>query len=266
MREKAKTVAEIREWLKSGEGVSEETVRPLLADSRAGVRKLAESWLKERERLRREAERLTKMWRYEQEWRRQGFTRIAGVDEAGRGPLAGPVVAAAVILPEDFDPAGLNDSKQLAPDERLLLRKRIEREALAVGIGIVDAETIDRINILQATYQAMRMAIAQLEPGPDVILADAVTIPGIPIPQQGIIKGDALSHSIAAASVIAKTVRDEWMIRAAKEYPEYGFDSHMGYGTPEHLKALRTYGPSPIHRRSFAPVRELENGQLSLSF
>ncbi|WP_277423811.1 ribonuclease HII [Staphylospora marina] len=257
------TINEIRAWIRQPD-VSEEAVRKLLEDSRAGVRKLAQAWLRARERERKERERLDLMWKHEREWRAKGCVRIAGVDEAGRGPLAGPVVAAAVILPEDFDPEGLNDSKQLSPAERAELRERIEREALAVGVGMVDAQTIDRVNILQATYMAMRMALSGLDPAPDAVLADAVTIPDIPFPQQGIIKGDALSHSIAAASVVAKTVRDEWMDHAARQYPEYGFDRHKGYGTPDHLEALKRYGITPIHRRSFAPVRELESVQLSL--
>ncbi|SEN14090.1 ribonuclease HII [Lihuaxuella thermophila] len=252
-----KTIREIKEWLLQDPVLSQETINELLADSRAGVRKLVQSYLKDQERKKKEAARIESMWRIEKEYWAKGYQTLAGVDEAGRGPLAGPVVAAAVILPPDFDATGLNDSKQLSADERYQLRIRIEQEAVSVGIGMVDVEYIDEHNILQATYQAMRLATLQLDPAPQMILADAVQIPGLSIPQLGIVKGDSLSHSIAAASVIAKTVRDEWMIRAAQSYPEYGFDRHMGYATSEHIEALKKYGPTPIHRRSFAPVRDL---------
>ncbi|MBA4544015.1 ribonuclease HII [Thermoactinomyces daqus] len=250
------TIAEIKAWLKSQETISGAELEALLQDSRAGVRQLARSCIKEQERREKERARLDAMWKYERECRARGIKWIAGVDEAGRGPLAGPVVAAAVILPADFPVEGLNDSKQLTAKERNVLKQRIEQKAIAIGIGLVDVAYIDRHNILQATYEAMRTAIRQLEPVPEIILADAVTIPSISINQQRIVKGDALSHSIAAASVIAKTTRDEWMIEAARKYPEYGFDQNMGYGTPEHLEALRKWGPTPLHRRSFAPVRE----------
>jgi ribonuclease HII len=242
--------------------VSREELEQLLADRRAGVRKLAEARLREWERTEKERERIEAMWRFEREHWATGVRLIAGVDEAGRGPLAGPVVAAAVILPPDFDATGLNDSKQLTEAERNELRKRIEERAVAIGVGIVEAEEIDRLNILQATYQAMRIALSQLSPAAEMVLADAVQIPGITVPQLSLIKGDARSHSIAAASVIAKTERDAWMKRAAERYPEYGFERHMGYATPEHLEALRKWGPSPIHRRTFAPVRDMEQPDL----
>jgi ribonuclease HII len=250
------TIAQIKSWLKTRETISGAELEALLQDSRAGVRQLALSYIKEQERKEKERARLDAMWQYERAYRAKGIKWIAGVDEAGRGPLAGPVVAAAVILPIEFPVEGLNDSKQLSAKERSLLKKRIEQEAISIGIGVIDVGYIDRHNILQATYEAMRVAIRQLDPLPEMILADAVTIPGISIPQRGIIKGDALSHSIAAASVIAKTTRDEWMIEAAQKYPEYGFDQNMGYGTPEHLEAIKKWGPTPLHRRSFAPVRE----------
>lgn len=252
-----KTIREIKEWLLQGPALSQEMIDELLADSRAGVRKLVQSYLKEQERKQKEAARIESMWRMEKDYWAKGVQVIAGVDEAGRGPLAGPVVAAAVILPPDFDATGLNDSKQLSAEERNRLKARIEQEAVSVGVGMVDVEYIDEHNILQATYQAMRLAIKQLDPAPQMILADAVQIPGLSTPQLGIVKGDSLSHSIAAASIIAKTARDEWMIKAAESYPEYGFDRHMGYATPEHMEALKKYGPCHIHRKSFAPVRDL---------
>lgn len=254
---RGKTIREIKEWLEEQSSISQETLDELLTDSRAGVLKLVQSYLKEQERKEKEAVRKEAMWKFEREYWAKGYQVIAGVDEAGRGPLAGPVVAAAVILPPDFNVTGLNDSKQLSAEERRQLKMRIEQGAVSVGVGMVDAEYIDTHNILQATYQAMRLALQQLTPCADFILTDAVMIPGVATPQKGIIKGDTLSHSIAAASIIAKTTRDEWMINAAKKYPAYGFEHHMGYGTPEHLEALQNWGPCPIHRRSFAPVRDL---------
>ncbi|MFC7442433.1 ribonuclease HII [Laceyella putida] len=259
-----RTIPEIKEWLRTTENVAPEELERLLNDGRAGVRKLVESYQKEQVRKQKERDRIEKMWEVERRYWAQGVQHVAGVDEAGRGPLAGPVVAAAVILPSHFDATGMNDSKQLSEEMRLTLKQRIEQEALAIGVGIVDAAYIDKHNILQATYQAMRIALSQLTPAPQMILADAVKIPGVAIPQQGIIKGDSLSHSIAAASIIAKTTRDLLMKQAAQEYPAYGFDQHVGYGTPEHLAALRQYGPTPLHRRSFAPVREIIEEQGTL--
>lgn len=270
MGKRKKTIPEIKAWLQSETEVSDEMLADLKNDSRSGVRKLVASYLKAQERKQKELVRLQKMWEFERALWTEGIKWVAGVDEAGRGPLAGPVVASAVILPPDFDVRGLNDSKQLKPEERKCLKERIEQEAIAVGIGIVDQVYIDQHNILQATYQAMRIAVGQLAPRPEVLLVDAVTIPGLSMPQKGIVKGDALSHSIAAASIIAKTTRDEWMLKMAEQYPQYGFEHHMGYPTPEHMEALRKWGPTPIHRKSFAPVRECiketsnQQGQLIL--
>lgn len=250
------TIQSIKKRLEQGE-VTDTFLSQLKQDERVGVQKLVASYLRKREQERKEAVRLGEMWRFERMFREQGCQLIAGIDEAGRGPLAGPVVAAAVILPEDFDPTGLNDSKQLSAEERGTLRKRIERHAVAIGVGIVETDFIDTYNILQATYEAMRRAVAELPVRPDQLLIDAVKVPDLPIPQHAIIKGDQLSHSIAAASVIAKTVRDQWMIEQAARYPQYGFEKHMGYATPEHLAALAEWGPSPLHRRSFSPIREM---------
>jgi ribonuclease HII len=257
------TIREIKERLNQGTGVTDDWIQALLRDERAGVQKLAQGYLRQQERQRRETARIEAMWQFERTYRQKGFQTIAGVDEAGRGPLAGPVVASAVILPEDFDASGLNDSKKLTEEDRLALRERILQEAIAVGVGIVDAVTIDHINILQATYEAMRRAVADLQPEPDMLLLDAVEVPGLSMAQHPIVKGDALSHSIAAASIIAKTTRDEWMREAAQRFPEYGFDRHMGYGTPDHLAALAKWGPCPLHRKSFAPVRGLMDGAKS---
>ena len=201
-------------------------------------------------RLREEEERTHRMYAYERD-AGMGALFIAGVDEVGRGPLAGPVVAGAVILPSDHEILRLNDSKKLSEKRREEMNEIIRAEAVSVGIGIVGQERIDEINILQATYEAMRQALAQLEPQPDRILADAVTIPGIETEQTAIVKGDAKSASIAAASIVAKVYRDHLMMEWDERYPVYGFASHKGYGTKAHIEAIREYGPCPLHRRSF---------------
>ena len=176
---------------------------------------------------------------------------ICGIDEAGRGPLAGPVAAGAAILPKDCQILYLNDSKKLSESRREELFLEIKEKAIAWSVGIVGPERIDEINILQATYEAMRQAISKLDPVPQVLLNDAVTIPGVAIPQVPIIKGDAKSVSIAAASILAKVTRDHMMEEYDKDYPEYGFAKHKGYGTPAHITALKEFGPTPIHRRTF---------------
>ena len=191
------------------------------------------------------------MWQIEEKYYAQDIRLICGVDEAGRGPLAGPVVAAAVILDPENPVYGVDDSKKLSPKKRAALKAEIEEKAISVGVGIVDVETIDSINILEATKLAMKKAVTALDPQPQQLLIDAVQLKDLPIPQQPIIKGDALSVSIAAASIIAKETRDE-MLKAYDElYPEYGFASHKGYGTKQHMDAIRTYGPLPIHRKTF---------------
>ncbi len=196
-------------------------------------------------------EKYAAMSEYENQAREQGIVLVAGMDEAGRGPLAGPVVAAAVILDPENPVYGVDDSKKLSPKKRAALKAEIEEKAISVGVGIVDVETIDSINILEATKLAMKKAVAALDPQPQQLLIDAVQLKDLPIPQQPIIKGDALSVSIAAASIIAKETRDE-MLKAYDElYPEYGFASHKGYGTKQHMDAIRTYGPLPIHRKTF---------------
>jgi ribonuclease HII len=194
---------------------------------------------------------------FEQEARRCGYRRIAGIDEAGRGPLAGPVVAAAVILPVHARLAGVDDSKQLSEAERERLYPAILDQAVGVGIGLADAGEIDSLNILEATRLAMRRAIDNLTPAPDYLLIDAVTLPAVRIPLRPIVKGDALSLSIAAASIIAKVTRDHLMSAYHATFPQYNFLSHKGYGTAEHLQMLAQFGPCSIHRRTFAPVREV---------
>lgn len=218
-------------------------------DERAGVQALINKAKKRRLDYEKELLRTEKMKEYERKY--ASFSYICGIDEVGRGPLAGPVVAGAVILPRDCRILYLNDSKQLSEKKREELYEVIMENAVSTGLGFVSPERIDEINILQATYEAMRQAIGKLEKEPDLLLNDAVTIPGVEIRQVPIIKGDAKSVSIAAASIIAKVTRDRLMVQYDEIYPEYGFASHKGYGAAAHLEALKKYGPTPIHRRSF---------------
>ena len=191
------------------------------------------------------------MWQIEQECYSQGFQVLCGVDEAGRGPLAGPVCAAAVILPANIEIPGLNDSKKLTDKRRRELFPIIKEQAIAYGIGLASHEEIDRINILQATYLAMERAIAQLSVKPDLALIDGNRAKDFGIPVRTVIKGDSLSASIAAASILAKVTRDDLMLEAAQDYPQYQFEVHKGYGTKAHYAALSEHGPSPIHRMTF---------------
>ena len=218
-------------------------------DERAGVASLVEKAKKQLNAYEKELARTEKMKSFEKEY--ASYSYICGIDEVGRGPLAGPVVAGAVILPKDCDILYLNDSKQLSEKKREELYDVIMEKAVSTGLGFVSPEKIDEINILQATYEAMREAIAKLSPRPDLLLNDAVTIPKVAIRQVPIIKGDAKSISIAAASIIAKVTRDRLMVQYDSVFPEYGFASNKGYGAAAHIEALRKYGPTPIHRRSF---------------
>ncbi|HTX39652.1 MAG TPA: ribonuclease HII [Bryobacteraceae bacterium] len=190
----------------------------------------------------------------ERELRARGYACVAGVDEVGRGALFGPVMAAAVILSPERPVRGLDDSKLLEPDRREILAARIRERAVAWAVAAVDAATIDWINIYQASRMAMRLAVAQLHPAPDFVLIDAVPIE-VPLPQRSLIKGDARCHAIAAASIVAKVHRDDCMRVWDRVFPEYGLASHKGYSTPEHLRALERFGPTPLHRLSFEPVR-----------
>ena len=201
------------------------------------------------EKLRLEKERMYEMFSFEREY--GDHQAICGIDEVGRGPFAGPVVAAAVILPKDCDILYLNDSKKLSAARREELYDEIMEKAVVTGIGMASPARIDEINILQATYEAMREAVSKLSREPDLLLNDAVTIPEMTIMQVPIIKGDAKSVSIAAASILAKVTRDRLMIEYDKILPEYGFAGHKGYGSKEHIAAIQKYGPSPIHRRTF---------------
>ncbi len=197
-------------------------------------------------------------WRFERETATAGFNSIAGVDEVGRGPLAGPVVSAAVVLPQGFgasgNPLGITDSKKVSPQKRSLLYDAIHEQAISIGIGIVDVKEIDRRNILQAALSSMAIAVANLLPSPDFLLIDGNFPIDSPLPQKAVIKGDRLSLSIAAASIIAKVTRDQLMIHYDREYPYYGFSSHKGYPTKAHLAAVKCYGRCPIHRCSFKGV------------
>lgn len=245
-----KKIGEIREELRA---VSDRELPSFIetykADERGGVVKLVEQAGKRLEKLEAERARIENLKKYEKEYAEYGY--ICGIDEVGRGPLAGPVVAGAVILPKDCDILYINDSKKLTAAKREELYDIIMEKAVAVGIGMASPARIDEINILQATYEAMREAISKLSVRPDLLLNDAVTIPGVDIRQVPIIKGDAKSISIGAASIVAKVTRDRMMVEYDKIMPEYGFASNKGYGSAEHIAALKKVGPSPIHRASF---------------
>lgn len=218
-------------------------------DERAGVQAEIARAKKRLLAYEKEIERTEALKRYEREY--AAYAHICGIDEVGRGPLAGPVVAGAVILPKDCDILYINDSKKLSEKKREELYDVIMEKAVSTGLGLVSPERIDEINILNATYEAMRQAIGELKQAPDLLLNDAVTIPQVTIKQVPIIKGDAKSISIAAASIIAKVTRDRLMVQYDTVYPEYGFASNKGYGAQAHLEALRKFGPTLIHRKTF---------------
>jgi len=201
--------------------------------------------------------RFKKLWRYEEEGFSLGYELIGGVDEVGRGPLAGPIVAAVVILPRDAKIQGINDSKKLSHNMREKLCKIICNTVIDWGIGIVDEQIVDEINILQSTYMAMKRAIKSLKLKPHLLLVDGFKIPQIDIPQKSIIKGDQLSISIQAASILAKVIRDRIMIEYDKEFPQYGFAKHKGYGTALHIESIKKYGICKIHRKSFEPIKSM---------
>lgn len=248
------TIQELKTWIASVPSLSEEELALLSQDPRAGVQALvasAQRQKKKEEMLEQEHDFLL---RYERELWASGKTALAGLDEVGRGPLAGPVVAAAVILPSDIHLPGLTDSKKLSEAKRNEFYEKIKDSALSYGIGQAEASEIDALNIYQATKLAMTRAVAQLGIQPDFLLVDAMTL-SLPVAQQSLIKGDANSLSIAAASVLAKVTRDRLMRRYHTQYPEYKFNSNAGYGTKDHLEALKRYGACPIHRTSFSPVK-----------
>ena len=241
--------ASMRTEAESAAGLLENLEQTYREDTRSGVQALIRRSEKQRETLEKETARIYQLQQYERDYEKEGL--ICGIDEVGRGPLAGPVVAGAVILPKNCEILYLNDSKQLSAEKREQLYDVILEHAVAVGIGIVSPQRIDEINILQATYEAMRQAIEKLNPQPAVLLNDAVRIPQVAIQQVPIIKGDAKSVSIAAASIVAKVTRDRMMEQYEEVFPGYGFARNKGYGSKEHIEALQTMGPTAIHRRSF---------------
>ena len=250
------TIAQIKEKLQS-ENINQQYLNRLKNDDRIGVRKLVKQYEKQQEQLKIEREKFEKMTEIEYRLYEKNYKLIAGIDEVGRGPLAGPVVAAAVILPRDFELIGLNDSKQLNEDKRNKFYEIICEQALDIGIGISGNDEIDEINIFEATKLAMKRAVLDLNQAPSYLLIDAVQLNDLPIEQQSIVKGDSKSISIAAASIVAKVTRDSMMKKLHEQYPMYHFNSNMGYGTKEHLEALKQFGPSPVHRKSFKPVSDL---------
>ena len=241
--------ASMRTEAESAAGLLENLEQTYREGTRSGVQALIRRSEKQRETLEKETARIYQLQQYERDYEKEGL--ICGIDEVGRGPLAGPVVAGAVILPKNCEILYLNDSKQLSAEKREQLYDVILEHAVAVGIGIVSPQRIDEINILQATYEAMRQAIGKLNPQPAVLLNDAVRIPQVAIQQVPIIKGDAKSVSIAAASIVAKVTRDRMMEQYEEVFPGYGFARNKGYGSKEHIEALQTMGPTAIHRRSF---------------
>jgi len=246
----SKSISEIKKEFEQADNQSLASLYAMYADdNRAGVVSLIAKYKKQEEKLEAEKKRMENMYIYERKY--ADFQYICGIDEVGRGPLAGPVVAGAVILPKDCDILYLNDSKKLSEKMRETLYDEIMEKAVATGIGIIGPQRIDEINILQATYEAMRMAIGNLKVRPDLLLNDAVTIPEVNIRQVPIIKGDAKSASIAAASIIAKVTRDRLMVQYEEVLPGYGFASNKGYGSALHIQAIQEMGATPIHRQSF---------------
>lgn len=225
-------------------------------DPRAGVQAALRSFDRRIERAAKQKADFMTRFSFESELWEQGYQAVAGTDEVGRGPLAGPVVAASVILPRDFDVYGVIDSKQLSEKVRDLLVNEIKEKAIAYGVGIVSAERIDEINIYEASREAMKQAVEALAVPADYLLVDAMVV-DVPLPQWKLIKGDARSNTIGAASILAKVTRDAIMVAYDKEYPGYDFANNDGYGTKKHLLALKTLGPTPIHRKTFAPVKNL---------
>lgn len=252
---KKESVSKIKEYLEQKGAHLEPTfLEQLKLDSRVSVQKLAQKWEREQVDLQREKKRLEHLQRFEKELRQKKFKRIAGVDEAGRGPLAGPVCVACCILPEKWDLPGLDDSKKISEKKRAELAEAIKKQAIAYKILLTPSEEIDRLNILQATLKTAYRALQQLDPQPDYVLTDALKLNLLQIPYRAIEHGDALSCSIAAASILAKTARDQLMMKLDEEFPQYGFKSHKGYGAQSHCEAILEYGPSTLHRLSFGKV------------
>jgi ribonuclease HII len=252
------SIEEIREQILQGnQPITAHFLNKLGRDPRQGVRKISEFLKKRYEKERAERLRILNMLNFERVLWKSGIQAVAGVDEVGIGPLAGPVVAAAVIFPPGTELAGVDDSKQLEPEQRVKLAAAIRQSATAIGVGLAEVSEIDHLNIYHAALLAMRRAIEALSLKPEHLLIDARVIPGIAIPQNSFNKGDGINFSIAAASIIAKTHRDRLMEELEKTYPGYGFAQHKGYGTSEHQNAIRGLGPCPIHRLSYPFIREL---------
>ncbi|RPF56012.1 ribonuclease HII [Aquisalibacillus elongatus] len=249
------TVTVIKERLQKGE-FTNGWFEQLKQDSRKGVQQLINRFEKQKQKEQEVHDDFLRMSQIEQQLYNNGYQYIAGVDEVGRGPLAGPVVTASVILPKDIYLPGLNDSKKLSLEQREYFYNRIKENAIAIGVGQADAQEIDYLNIYQATKLAMKRSIDGMAKQPDYLLIDAMRLDQVDVEQQSIVKGDSKSISIAAASVVAKVERDRLMEEIAKDYPMYQFESNVGYGTKAHLDSLKEYGPTPYHRRSFQPVRQ----------
>ncbi|MGY3742257.1 ribonuclease HII [Leuconostoc inhae] len=249
------TISSIKALLKQIDDISDVRLLQWRMDSRLGVQTALKSWDKKYAKLKQQEQAFQGRFSFERHYWQQGVTNIAGIDEVGRGPLAGPVIAAAVILPSNFHNIDVIDSKQLSTKKREELYHIIVEQAVSIGVGIVDAVIIDDINIYQAARLAMTKAVKDLAPEPEVLLIDAMSL-DMPIVQESLIKGDTLSNSIGAASIIAKVTRDRLMTEYSVTYPGYGFENNAGYGTKEHLDGLKKKGITPIHRRSFQPVRD----------
>ena len=249
------TISQIKEILSSIHTIEDPMFQQLSLDMRKGVQTALKSCQKRIEKEQKRAEHFIEMQYYERLAYQEGASFIAGVDEVGRGPLAGPVVAAAVILPKNIEDLGFDDSKKLSASKREEIYRLIQEKAIAIGIGIVDADIIDQVNIYQASRLAMQQAVSELKIQPDYLLIDAMKI-DVNTPQIGIIKGDAKSISIASASIVAKQVRDQMMQEFDELYPGYDFSNNAAYGTPKHLEGLKRQGICPIHRKTFAPIKD----------
>ncbi len=249
------TISQIKELL-NGDNLDAAVADRLAQDERQGVQQLWKQYQKRLDRARQLHEQWERMTIQEKQLRLSGHRYIAGVDEVGRGPIAGPVVAAAVILPENFYLAGLNDSKKISPSLRESYYEVITSQAVAYSVAFSYPEEIDQLNIYQATMKVMRACVTGLTHKPDICLVDGLEVKEFPLPQLALVGGDGLSVSIAAASIVAKVTRDRWMTEAAAKYPYYGFDRNAGYGTSEHLAAISQHGPCPLHRMTFAGVKE----------
>ncbi|QII82872.1 ribonuclease HII [Jeotgalibaca arthritidis] len=253
--EKRPTIQALKEQLLQITDPSDERLLAIAKDERKGIQTALKQWHSRYEKGQQLLTHREKMLTYERQLMTEGYHIIAGIDEVGRGPLAGPIVAAAVILPSDMPALPINDSKKLSESNRNLLSKEIW-ECAKVGIGVVDNQQIDELNIYQATKLAMKQAVGALGIQPDALLIDAMTL-DLPFKQESLIKGDTKSYSIAAASIVAKVYRDSLMKDYAKVYPHYGFEKNAGYGTKTHLEGLDQYGVTPIHRRSFEPIKSM---------